>query len=158
MSGLTWKKKFQVYQNRWIYYTCSVSLTLKSCCNFSTFRSKSNHFSWTFCFSRETEATFDRSSSTLNNKYHQWKYIHSLFAWQNKEPNTHTCKVRFLPGVPTSFRQEFSKKIAKCYEKRKNSWKFVYILAKQCRSHFNLTNIFDKKIQNSNFAQIWDSH
>ena len=24
-----------------------------------------------------------------------------------------------IPGVPTSFRQEFSKKIAKCYEKRK---------------------------------------
>ena len=38
---------------------------------------------------------------------------------------------------------------------RKTSWKFVYILAKQCRSHFNLTNIFDKKFQNSNFAQIF---
>ena len=25
---------------------------------------------------------------------------------------------------------DFSKKIAKCYEKRKNSWKFAYILAK----------------------------
>ena len=49
--------------------TCSVSLTLKSCCNFSTFRSKSSHFSCTFCFSREIEATFDRSSSTLNEKY-----------------------------------------------------------------------------------------
>ena len=74
MSGL--KKKS--FENRWIYYTCSVSLTLKSCCNFSTFRSKSNHFSCTFCFSRETEATFDRSSSTLNNKYHRWKYIFIL--------------------------------------------------------------------------------
>ena len=41
---------------------------------------------------------------------------------------------------------------------RKNSWKFVYILAKQCRSHSNLTNFFDKKFQNSNFAQIWDFH
>ena len=29
--------------------------------------------------------------------------------------------------------------------KRKNSSKFVYILAKQCRSHFNLTNFFDRK-------------
>ena len=29
--------------------------------------------------------------------------------------------------------------------KTKNSWKFVYILAKQCSSHFNLTNIFDRK-------------
>mgnify|MGYP006903847085 CR=1 FL=1 len=39
---------------------------------------------------------------------------------------------------------------------RKNSWKFVYILPKQCRSHFNLTNFFDwKKFQNSNFAQIF---
>ena len=35
--------------------------------------------------------------------------------------------------------------IAKCYEMRKNSLKFVYILAKECRSHFNLTNIFDRK-------------
>ena len=31
--------------------------------------------------------------------------------------------------------------------KAKNSWKFVYILAKQCRSHFNLTNIFDKNFK-----------
>ena len=32
------------------------------------------------------------------------------------------------------------------------SLKFVYIVAKQCRSYFNLTNFFDKKFQNSNFA------
>ena len=31
-------------------------------------------------------------------------------------------------------------------QKAKKLVKFVYILAKQCRSHFNLTNIFDKKI------------
>ena len=37
----------------------------------------------------------------------------------------------------------------------KNSWKFVYILAKQYRSHFNLTNFFDKKFQTSNFAQFF---
>ena len=29
----------------------------------------------------------------------------------------------------------------------KNSSKFVYILAKQCRSHFNLTNFFTKKFK-----------
>ena len=28
----------------------------------------------------------------------------------------------------------------------------VYILAKQRRSHFNLTNFFDKKFQHYNFA------
>ena len=53
---------------------------------------------------------------------------------------------------------DFSKKIAKCYEKRKNSWKFAYILAKQYKSPFNLTNFLDKKLQNSNFSQIWDFH
>ena len=41
--------------------------------------------------------------------------------------------------VPTSFRWGFSKKISK-WQWRKNSWKFVYILAKQYRSPFNLTN------------------
>ena len=57
----------------------------------------------------------------------------------------------YVPGVSTSFRKEFSKKTAKCYEERKNSrkpWKFVYSLAKQCRSYnFHLTNLFQKKFQ-----------
>ena len=43
-------------------------------------------------------------------------------------------------------------------QKKKKSWKFVYILAKQCKCPFNLTIFFDKKYQNSNFAQIWDFH
>ena len=43
-------------------------------------------------------------------------------------------------------------------QKTENSWKFVYILAKQCKFHFNLTIFFDKKYENSNFAQIWDFH
>ena len=30
---------------------------------------------------------------------------------------------------------------------KKNSWKFVYILAKECRSPFNLTNFFDKNFK-----------
>ena len=53
--------------------------------------------------------------------------------------------MRYLPGVPTSFGQEVSKKTAKCYEQRNNSSKCVYILAKLCRSHFNLTTFFDRK-------------
>ena len=37
----------------------------------------------------------------------------------------------------------------------KNLWKFVYILAKQCRSPFNSTNFLTKKkIQHSNFANL----
>ena len=68
-----------------------------------------------------------------------------------------TCEVHST-GCSNKFWTWIYQKIVKCYEKRKNSWKFVYILAKQCRSHFNLTNIFDKKFQNSNFAQIWDFH
>ena len=56
-------------------------------------------------------------------------------------------KLDNIPGVPTSFRQELAKKIAKCYEKRKTRESvFTYILAIQCRSYFNLTN--------SNFAHI----
>ena len=50
-----------------------------------------------------------------------------------------------IPGVPISFRQEFSLKISKFRkEKRKKLWKFVYILAKQCFSHLRI--IFWQKI------------
>ena len=39
---------------------------------------------------------------------------------------------------------------------KKKSRNFVYILAKQCRSPFNLTNFFfGKKVWNSNFAGFW---
>ena len=51
-----------------------------------------------------------------------------------------------VPGVQTRFGEESRKTIWKFQEKRKNFGKFVYILAKQCGSQFNLTNIFDKKI------------
>ena len=44
------------------------------------------------------------------------------------------------------------------FKKAQKLWKSVYILAKQCRCHFNLTNIFDKKFQNFIFAPIWDFH
>ena len=46
-----------------------------------------------------------------------------------------TREYYYYTGVPTRFRQALLP-IAK------NSWKFVYNLAKQCRSHFNLTRIF----------------
>ena len=41
--------------------------------------------------------------------------------------------------------------------KRKNSWKFVYILAKQISVQFD-EYFCAKKIQNSNYAQVWDFH
>ena len=44
---------------------------------------------------------------------------------------------------PTSYRQELKKK--KTQKRRKISWKFVYILAKQYRSPFDLTNFFETK-------------
>ena len=50
-----------------------------------------------------------------------------------------------VPGVPTSFGQDFSKKSLNVSKSEKKLWKFVYILAKQCRSHLNLTNFFDQK-------------
>ena len=40
-------------------------------------------------------------------------------------------------------------KMCKFHGRRKNSWKFVYILTKQCRFHFNLTNFLSKNFQNS---------
>ena len=74
--------------------------------------------------------------------------ITNIDSWKKRK----VSKVRMdlqvrLQGVPTSFRQGFSKKIAKCYEKRKNSWKFVYILARQCRAHFDLTNFLTKNFK-----------
>ena len=59
-------------------------------------------------------------------------------------------------GVPTSFGQEFRKKSqnfkksentnSEKLEKAKKLWKFVYIPAKEYRSHFNLTNFLTEKI------------
>ena len=65
--------------------------------------------------------------------------ITNIDSWKKRK----VSKVRMdlqvrLQGVPTSFRQGFSKKIAKYYEMRKNSWKFVYILA----SSAELTSIW----------------
>ena len=47
----------------------------------------------------------------------------------------------FLTCVPTSF----GHKSKKCHKRRNNSWKFVYILAKQSKSPFILTKLLDKK-------------
>ena len=49
------------------------------------------------------------------------------------------CQLIFAPKIncSTSFEFEFSKK------SRKNSWKFVYFLAKQWRTPFNLTIFFN---------------
>ena len=47
----------------------------------------------------------------------------------------------------SSFGKEFSKKSSKFLERRKKSWKFVYILAKQCRSHFDLRIFFWQNIK-----------
>ena len=57
-----------------------------------------------------------------------------------------------LAGIPTSFGHEFSRKIrnfTKGEETRQSL--FSYILAKQCRSPFNLTNFLGKIFQNSYF-------
>ena len=58
-----------------------------------------------------------------------------------------------LPDVPTSFGQKF-RKILKFHERperRENTSNFVYIIAKQCKSPFTLTNFFD----NSKFWLIF---
>ena len=47
------------------------------------------------------------------------------------------------------FRKGIWQKMFENHKRRKNSWKFVYILAKQCRSHFNLTNFLTK------FSKFW---
>ena len=43
--------------------------------------------------------------------------------------------------------RNLEKKISKFQEKRKNSSKFVYVVAKQCRSHFNLTNFLTNNLK-----------
>ena len=74
----------------------------------------------------------------------EWREISRIahFVKITSEASWFLARKSKQPGVPTSFSQE------------KKSWKFVYILAKQCSFHFNLTNFFDKKFQNS----IWDFH
>ena len=54
---------------------------------------------------------------------------------------------RYIPAVQTSFGHEFIIKTSRSQKWRKNSSKFVYILAKQCRSHYNLTNFFGKNFK-----------
>ena len=49
-----------------------------------------------------------------------------------------------VQGVPTSSGWGFSKKFEKISKDKKKSWKFVYILAKQCRCPFNLTKKLTK--------------
>ena len=62
--------------------------------------------------------------------------------------NNFLIELSNLHGVSTSFGQESRKTSLNVTEGEKKSLKFVYILAKQCRSRFNLTN-FSKK--NSKF-------
>ena len=60
-----------------------------------------------------------------------------------------------LQGVLASCRQEFRKnrkKFQKAKNLEKKPWKFVYILAKQYKSPFNLTNFFGNQFQNSIFT------
>ena len=57
----------------------------------------------------------------------------------------------FCLKYPTSFGQVFSKKFQNFKKSEKNLWKFVYI-------SFQFDEFFDKKLQNSNFAQVWDFH
>ena len=47
--------------------------------------------------------------------------------------------IKYTPFLVFERPNKFSKK------RQKNSWNFVYILAKQCRSPFNLTNFFLQK-------------
>ena len=68
------------------------------------------------------------------------KILNSLL-WQKVEKQKITEKFRDF------FRRFFPAKILS-KSKKENSWKFVYIISKQCRCPFNLTNL------NSNFAFV----
>ena len=80
-----------------------------------------------------------------------WNWCFVIEIWSKSQMNYEIWKISkancLVPDAPTSFRQEFSKNSLNVTKSEKNSWKFVYVLAKQCRSHFNLTNIFDKKFK-----------
>ena len=74
------------------------------------------------------------------------KSFDNLCTFQNFLKNPHFATV-CISDVSTSFVEEFSKiKNLEMSQKSKYSWKFVYILAKQCRSPFNLTNVCQIKI------------
>ena len=93
----------------------------------------------------------------------------SIFISMKKQGQYHISRGHDLQGVPTSsikwfakvclhfslevislqfdeyfclkeFRKGIWQKMFENHKRRKNSWKFVYILAKQCRFHFKLTN------------------
>ena len=51
-----------------------------------------------------------------------------------------------IPGIPTSFEQEFSIKIFKMLRNTKNSWKIVYTLAKQFDEFFSQKKKFKIRI------------
>ena len=55
-----------------------------------------------------------------------------------------------FPGVPSlgKYQDKFLEQI----QKPKNLSKFAYIIAKHCKSQFNLTNLFDRQIQKSDFS------
>ena len=62
-----------------------------------------------------------------------------------------SCQIQLSGSRPTTgCPNKFRIKIWK--NDKKNPWKFVYILAKQCRSHFNLTIFFFTK-KNQNFVK-----
>ena len=75
------------------------------------------------------------------------KFLSKKFVKSTKSGFRFINAAKMLLGVQTSFGQEFSKKISKFKNVEKNSWKFVYILAKECRSPFNLTIFFDKNFK-----------
>ena len=91
----------------------------------------------------------------------RWVVIYALFqsihyAWATNKPFKfsffETIKIlelhtNNLQGVPRSFEQDFSRKNSKSWQCWKKSWKFVYILPKQRRSPFNLTDFFDQKFK-----------
>ena len=87
--------------------------------------------------------SFNLEQKTQDSKQNiHGKQSFGLFGFLRQIQNFHTSH---LTVVHHSL--FFRLKTSKFPEKRKNLWKFVYILAKQCRSHFNLTNIFDKNFK-----------
>ena len=83
----------------------------------------------------------DFSSSIYCVTQHDYYYSLAFFLAQICRENM----VCHIPGVPTCFEHDFSKRFLNVTKERKISWKFVYILAKQCGSPFNLTIFLTKR-------------
>ena len=91
----------------------------------------------------------------IRHRRHSRRGTHLDFGFRRSLDDVRFCHYPFLSYQMS----QQVLKIANCYERRFFLGKFVYILAKQCRSHIKLTNFFYIKFQASYkiYSQLLES-